>query len=208
MTATGKTFFFTIGFDATSIMRLVGERGLASHDEIVVLTTSQPHPRSENAVKSVKELVERLNPRAQLRVLRLDEDNVEENISLLASEIARRHGNYKIVDVTGGPKVLSIALYIAALIAGADEILLTSEVTGERVQLPYIPLGRLATPRQLSVLRVLPATLQEVASRLQVSKPAASRILRRMAEKGLVKLQGREYHPTRLAAILLETSKH
>jgi CRP-like cAMP-binding protein len=101
-----------------------------------------------------------------------------------------------IADVSGGAKGLSLSLFIAASVSGADEIYLASEITGERVQLPRIPEPQKLTRRQLQALAILPSTLRETAERLGISKPAASRLLKRMRANGIVSLEKDKYYPT------------
>lgn len=203
-----KAYFCSLGFDTTSIVRLIGEKGLGVGDSVTIVTTTQSHPRAEAAIKAIKEFTENINPRSALSVIRLNETKIQESILQLTARIMeeRQRGSKIIVDVSGGPKTLSIALYLAAALIGVEEIYLTSEVTGERVQLPPLPANSVLTRKQALILGLLPATLQELSDRLSLSKPAVSRILARMREKGLVEYREKKFQATELGRLLLHAS--
>jgi len=146
----------------------------------------------------------KINPRANLIREKLSDTNVLESAIQLSKKILqyKQQGYMVIVDISGGAKGLSLSLYIAASVSGADEIYLASEVTGERVQLPRIPEPQKLTWRQLQVLAILPATLRETAERLGVSKPVASRLLKRMRANGIVILENDKNYPTAWGSLL------
>jgi CRISPR locus-related DNA-binding protein len=185
-------------------IKLLGEKGLGPRDVIVVVTPPQDHLRTDSALKSIREFIEKINPRANLIREKLSDTNVLESAIQLSKKILqyRQQGYMVIVDISGGAKGLSLSLFIAASVSGADEIYLASEVTGERVQLPRIPEPQKLTRRQLQVLAILPATLRETAERLGVSKTAASRLLNRMRANGIVILEKDKYYPTAWGSLL------
>jgi len=199
-----KVYISTLGFDSTQVIKLLGEKGLGPRDIIIVVTPPQDHPRTDSALKSIREFIEKINPRANLIREKLSDTNVLESAIQLSKKILqyKQQGYMVIVDISGGAKGLSLSLFIAASVSGADEIYLASEVTGERVQLPRIPEPQKLTRRQLQVLAILPATLRETAERLGVSKPAASRLLKRMRANGIVILEKDKYYPTAWGSLL------
>jgi CRISPR locus-related DNA-binding protein len=204
-----KAYICTLGFDSTQVIKLLGEKGLGPSDVVIVVTPPQDHPRTESALKSIREFIERINPRADLVREKLKDTDVLESAIRLSKKILqyRREGYTVIADISGGAKGLSLSLFIAASAAGADEIYLASEVTGERVQLPRIPQPQKLTQRQLQVLAILPAALREIAGRLGVSKPAASRLLKRMRANGVVFLEKDNYYPTAWGSLLKEINE-
>jgi len=185
-------------------IKRLGEKNLGPRDVIIVVTSPQDHPRTDSALKSIREFIEKINPRANLIREKLSDTNVLESAIQLSKKILqyKQQGYIVIVDISGGAKGLSLSLFIAASVSGADEIYLASEVTGERVQLPRIPEPQKLTRRQLQVLAILPATLRETAERLGVSKPAASRLLKRMRANGIVILEKDKYYPTAWGSLL------
>jgi CRISPR locus-related DNA-binding protein len=187
-------------------IKLLGEKGLGPRDVIVVVTSPQDHPRTDSALKSIHEFIEKINPRANLTREKLNDTNLLESAIQLSKKILqyRQQGYMVIADISGGAKGLSLSLFIAASVSGADEIYLASEITGERVQLPRIPEPQKLTRRQLQALAILPATLRETAERLGISKPAASRLLKRMRANGIVSLEKDKYYPTAWGSLLKE----
>ena len=186
-------------------IKLLGETGLGPRDVIVVVTSPQDHPRTDSALKSIHEFIEKINPRANLTREKLNDTNLLESAIQLSKKILqyRQQGYMVIADISGGAKGLSLSLFIAASVSGADEIYLASE-TRERIQLPRIPEPQKLTRRQLQALAILPATLRETAERLGISKPAASRLLKRMRANGIVSLEKDKYYPTAWGSLLKE----
>ncbi|MEM2409763.1 MAG: hypothetical protein QXF87_04555, partial [Thermofilaceae archaeon] len=80
----GRTFIASLGFDQSTIVRLIGERGLSDGDSLWIITSSIPHPRAESALQSIREFVSKINPKVKVEVLRLDEKNLIENVAALA----------------------------------------------------------------------------------------------------------------------------
>ncbi len=202
---TGKVFIASLGFDATHVLRLIVEKGLDSGDTVCLVTASRQHPRAESAVKSVSDFVERTNPRVRVEVMRLDEAEIEKNIALLARRILDgMKGGEVFVDVSGGPRGLALALYAASILAGAGDVSLTLETTGERVKVPVLPNPFAGvTERQLQALKSLPLTVTALASKMGITRAAASRLLRRLKERGLVVERSGRYEVSRAGRLLL-----
>ncbi|MEM4455073.1 MAG: CRISPR-associated CARF protein Csa3 [Thermofilaceae archaeon] len=201
-----KVFLATLGFDATVVISSIVQKGLSPRDEIYLITASAQHPRAESAAKSVQDFVEKINPKVKVRVLHLDERNPEESISELVKLILEASRSAEVVvDVSGGPKSLSLALFAAASLAGVQEVGLTVETTGEKIRFPALPtpLPRL-TEKQLQALKLLPLPVKELASRMGVTTAAASRLLRRMSERGVVAASQEGYAATLLGRLLLK----
>lgn len=188
------------------MLRLIVEKGLSSGDTVCLVTSSSQHPRAENAVKSIIDFVEKTNPKVEVEVLRLDEAEVEKNIALLARHVTEglRRGSV-FVDISGGPKGLVLALYMACVVAGAGDVSLTLETTGERIKVPVLPNPFAGiTERQLQMLRSLPSTVTTLSTRMGVSKAAASKLLRRLKERGLVVERSGRYEVSPAGKLLLD----
>lgn len=181
----GKAFIATLGFESSAILRLVGEKGVSSGDVIYLVTSKIPHPRVENAIKSVKDFIDKVSPKAFVKTLRLDENRLEENIVTLAKLL--KTVEEPIVDVTGGPKGLSLALYLAAGFANVGKVYITTETTGERLEIPTIQLPTYTlTSKQLEILKQLPNKLTKIAENTKTSKSTISKQLKQLMSKGLV----------------------
>lgn len=67
-----KTFIASLGFDQSSLIRLVGEMELGINDMIYLVTSAVSHPKTENAIKSIVDFVRAVNPGIGIEVLRLN----------------------------------------------------------------------------------------------------------------------------------------
>ncbi|MFZ8854846.1 MAG: MarR family transcriptional regulator, partial [Thermofilaceae archaeon] len=95
-------------------------------------------------------------------------------------------------------------LYVASVIAGAGDVSLTLETTGERVRVPVLPNPFAGvTEKQLQVLRNLPSTVTALSSKMGVSKAAVSRLLQRLREKGLAVERAGRYEVSPAGRLLL-----
>ncbi|MEM0233597.1 MAG: CRISPR-associated CARF protein Csa3 [Candidatus Nezhaarchaeales archaeon] len=197
-----KTFIATLGFDQSSIVRLIGERGLSEGDNIFLITSTTPHSRTENALQSIREFVGRINPSIRVEVRRLDEKALMDNVVVLARLIAGVEN--PVIDVSGGPKMLSLSLFLAACFSGVSTVYMTAETTGERVAVPTLSIpSHILSNRQLEVLNLLPARVSELSRGLRVSKSTISRVLNSLIRKGLVyKRSDKFFEPTLSGSVL------
>ncbi len=203
----GRAFIATLGFEPSAILRLVGEKGISSGDVVYLVTSKIPHPRVENAVKSVKDFIDKVSPKAFVEVLRLDESNLEENVVVLANLL--KTVEEPIVDITGGPKGLSLALYLAAGFANVGKVYMTVETTGERIEIPTIqPPTHTLTQKQVEILKQLPNRLTKIAKNTKTSKSTISKQLKQLINKGLVYKENKTFYPTLQGKITLKLIEH
>ena len=196
-----KTFIATLGFDQSSIVRLIGERGLSDGDKVVLVTSAVPHPRTENALQSIREFVSRINPSVEVEVLRLDEKALVSNVVILARVIESVEN--PVVDASGGPKMIAFSLFLAACFSGVSVVYMTTETTGERIVVPTLTIPKHSlSGRQIEILGLLPARVSELSRKLGLSKSTISRTLSFLMKKGLVYKHGRVFESTLTGAIL------
>lgn len=199
-----KTFIATLGFDQSSLIRLIGEKGLSSRDVIYLVTSVVTHPRTESAIRSIVEFVNTVNPKVEVKVVRLKETDLEVNVVRLFKLI--KGCEEPVIDITGGPKGLSFSLFLAACFAGVNKVYMTTETLGERVEVPTLamPIYTL-TARQRDALSLLPCRVTELSRKLKISKSTASRLLRNLVKKGLAYRSGdKVFEPTLTGRILLK----
>lgn len=197
-----KTFVVTLGFDQSSIVRLIGERGLSRGDNILIITSSVPHPRTESALQSIREFVSKINPNTEIEVLRLNERAFVDNVVTLTKLI--KNIENPIIDVSGGPKIIALSLFLAACFSGVSVVYMIAETTGERLEIPTLAVPEHSlSDRQLEVLSLLPARVSELAKKLRLSKSTISRVLKSLMLRGLIyKRSDRVFEPTLTGAIL------
>jgi CRISPR locus-related DNA-binding protein len=200
-----KTFIATLGFDQSSLVRLIGEKGLSPSDAIYLITSVVTHPRTENAIRSIVEFVNTVNPKVEVKVVRLKETDLEVNVVRLFKLI--KGCEEPVIDITGGPKGLSFSLFLAACFAGVSKVYMTTETLGERVEVPTLAMPTYTlTARQRDVLSLLPCRVTELSRKLKISKSTASRLLRNLVKKGLAYRSGggKVFEPTLTGRILLK----
>ncbi|MEM0085961.1 MAG: CRISPR-associated CARF protein Csa3 [Zestosphaera sp.] len=197
-----KTFIATLGFDQSSIVRLIGEKGLSRDDSVFLIVSSVLHPRTENALQSIKEFISRINPGVRVEVLRLDEKDLVNNIISLSRFIEGVEN--PVIDVSGGPKLLAFSLFMASCFSGVDVVYMTTETTGERIEVPTLSIPKHSlSKRQIDVLNLLPARVSELARELRLSKSTVSRLLNSLIQKGLVyKRSDKVFEPTLTGGVL------
>lgn len=180
-----KTFIASLGFDQSSLIRLIGEKGLSINDKIYLVTSAVSHPKTENAIKSIVDFVRAVNPGIGIEVLRLNEADLENNVAKLSIIIS--NSDEPIIDITGGPKGISLSLFLAACFSGVRKVYMTTETLGERVEMPTLAMpASVLTDRQREALEALPCRVTELSRKLGVSKSTASRLLKNLMKKGLV----------------------
>lgn len=203
-----KTFIASLGFDQSSLVKLIGEKGLSGGDSIYLITSVATHPRTENAIKSILDFVRTINPNVSVEVIRLRESDLEENVVFLSNLIV--NSSNPIIDITGGPKGISLSLFIAACFAGINKVYMTTETLGERVEIPTLVMPiTILTDRQREALEALPCRVTELSRKLRISKSTASRLLRNLLRKGLVYRDEAKkvFEPTLTGRILLRMTK-
>ncbi len=202
-----KTFIATLGFDQSSIVRLIGEKGLSRGDSVFLVTSVTPHPKTENAIQSIREFVSKINSSVRVEVLRLDEKALTDNVIILARLI--RNAVNPIIDVSGGPKGLTLSMFLAACFSGISKVYMTTETTGERVEVPTILFpSHAVSERQRRVLSMLPARVSELSRELGLSKSTVSRVLNLLVKKGLAcKRPDRVFELTLTGKVVLELNE-
>ncbi len=196
-----RTFVCTIGFDSRVVMRLVARYGLKPDDRIVLIRSVKPHEKSDEAVKEVREFVDKSAKGVEVTEIRVDEREFIDNVVSFAKLI--RDSENPVVDVSGGPRALVLALYVAASVTGIKNVDVLLEPSGKVTQIPSLGLDfSNLTERQKEVLKHLPSKTGRLARKLNVDKSAASRHLNTLSRKGLVRREGSLYGLTSLGMLV------
>ena len=181
-------FILTFGFDSSILARLIGKYGLRDEDIFILVKSKVPHIKADIAVSDAKNLISKLNNNVKVETLNLDERELENNVLTLVKVISRYKDMRIIIDISGGPRLLGMSLYIAAGIMKIKNVLIRLETTSEDAYIGTLslqPCVRL-TPRQIQILKLLPAKPSQVAKALKISRSTALRHLQKLERKGLV----------------------
>jgi CRISPR locus-related DNA-binding protein len=198
----GKTIVITLGFDPSTVLKIIGEHGLSDNSRVILITSKTSHPKAKNAIKEIQNFIEKINNNVKVNIIKIEEDKFEENIIRLKKFLSKF--TETIVDISGGPRILALTLYITSGIIGIPFVYMTLETTGERIKLPTISLPKsLLTEKQKEILLLLPEKPIKIARKIKLSKSTISRHLKILTNKGLTTKHGNQYYPTITAKILL-----
>ncbi len=200
-------FFITLGFDSSVVGKLAGRHNMSEVTEIYLIRSSAKHPKAEAAVEESVRLIRKLNPSVRVEVVELDEKDFEGNIARLTDLIyGEGRDDGVVIDISGGPRALGLALYVAASVVGVEEVQMRLETTGEEVALRTLPLPSTSciTDRLAVIASYLPTKPSRLARALGISRSTASRELQSLVKKGLaVKSGNRTYLPTPITKALV-----
>ena len=205
-----RTFILTLGFDSSIVLRAISRHGIGEGDRIVLVTSRTPHPKAESAINEVKSFANRISSGIAVDVVSVEEHDFSGSVkticNIMSSGVNRRE-NQLIVDTSGGPRIIGLAVYVAAGLCGLHSVWITTETRSKSLSLPVLVDSLdtvLPSRRQLELLRVLPARPSVIARRLGVSRSAVSKMLRSMEGRGLIVRDGRVVRPSVKAEFLLE----
>jgi len=201
-----KTIVATLGFDPSVILKIIGEHGLSDNSKIILITPKTMHPKAKNAIKEIQNFIEKISSNIKIKILKIEEDKFEDNVIKLKNLLSKL--TEPIIDISGGPRILALTLYIAAGIVEIPLVYLTLETTSNRLKLPTISIPKSTlTERQKQILSLLPEKPIEIAKKLKLSKSAVSRHLKTLTNKGLTIKYNNQYYPTLTAKALLTELK-
>ncbi|MDF2954496.1 CRISPR-associated CARF protein Csa3 [Candidatus Alkanophaga liquidiphilum] len=174
-----------IGFHAAHIYKPLVEFG-ASKVVLVYSTKEEVEGRVADALAEARRLFSGLG--LPYEELKLEAYEFEQNVELLRKVIRRER--QVIVNLTGGRKITSFALLYAALLEPehVKAIVYVSE-DDEIIRLPKFLPSVSITPSERKVLNVLGKgkCVSEIAEKLDISLPAAIKLVGSLERKGLVR---------------------
>jgi CRISPR-associated protein Csa3 len=208
----------SFGFDERFVVRAVIRHGIGSGDRIVLVTGSR-HERTVKAFEYVRGLAESVGAEAELVEMGDVTYSFPGLVARLRSLLEGLAGAYERVTVllSGGMRVLVLALYTAALLSGRGvkgrlRVEVDTEDVGRLVEIPGEALSLLGPPELGAKMELLRAvverpglTVEELASMLSKNPSTIRRQVAALDELSLVRLHGRpaRVEPTGAAIMLL-----
>ena len=196
-----RTYLSPLGFDTSHVLSLIVRCGIERGDRICLIRPEfGEDARADRAIETVREMSQKISGDISVDVLRIDNRNVEAMILALLDEIHtstppfRPDGNL-IVNLSGGPREILVALTTAALILAPriHQCAIFSDVERETAiyKLPRLPFS--IDERALQILTDIashnPTSISEIAGRVQVSESTASRVCAKLASEDLVHIR-------------------
>jgi len=193
-----KTLIAVLGFEESIIIGAVLRHKLDPGDRLVILTSrDKEDERAISAKTQLKSFVQQVGmgkPWLELSIIPLSEHDVEETIleilSLLNKEV--KENREIIVEVSGGLRVLGLALTLAALFISekVKGIYLVTEHTKKLIKIPEIRIKpHLSTTLQeimLTIFSLKEASLEKISSVLDKDLSTVSRQTMKLEQLGLI----------------------
>ncbi|MEB3756923.1 MAG: CRISPR-associated CARF protein Csa3 [Desulfurococcales archaeon] len=205
----GKAFIITLGFDSSVVLRTISKHGINSEDQIILVTSRTPHPKAENAVNETVEFIGKIEKNITVETLRVEEHDFAKTVRTIYNKIRTlmKRNHEVIIDISGGPRIIGLATYVAAGLSSIHEVNITTETQSRNITLPVIvdPVDiQKPTLRQLELLKTLPARPSDIARKMNITRSAVSKMLKTLAKKGLVERKGKTITPSKKGEFILK----
>ena len=183
-----KTYISLSGFDSSQIVSLIVKYGIEGGDCIVLIRPEEEKdPRGEQTVQAIRDLSRQIDSSIDLKIYRVNHRDFEGMVDSLKHLIENAKGDI-IVNLSGGPREIFLALTIAAL-ACSSKISKATNYSDIDRRLNDFVLPNLATELEEKQKKILldvsnnqPTNIGDIAKRLSVSESTISRQVGRLAD--------------------------
>ena len=192
----------SVGFDERFIVRLIvsSKLGVLSEDVLLLVMPLGDDVRSLNVVRAVEKFIGSYGLKVKLHVLRVDVADFWGSAGKVRGKVEEIFGKHVpeklIVLLSGGMRALILETLTGCVATGLKgEIIVYREDLKGYVNFPLETFKIEKPPlEELNVLAMVRdglVNLRSIASALGVSKTSAFRIIKRLEEKGLVRVEYR-----------------
>ncbi|WP_292410771.1 MULTISPECIES: CRISPR-associated CARF protein Csa3 [unclassified Methanoculleus] len=196
-----KMYVSPLGFDTSHVLALIVKYRIEAEDGITLLMSNKVDERSESAFRSLTEMIRAIDSRITVKKIQLDHSDfpsmVLACIEAINGPLHDRPGASIIVNLSGGPREILVALTIAS-VGSAPKIARVTSYSDVSRQHSEIDLPYLVPPlqdRELEVLQDImhfgPTSIAGISSRLQISESSISRYCARLLSNRLIDLTER-----------------
>jgi CRISPR-associated protein Csa3 len=183
-----KTYISLSGFDSSQIVSLIVKYGIQGGDCIVLIRPiEEKDPRGEQTVQAIRDLSRQIDSSIDLKIYRVDHQDFEGMVYSLRHLIENAKGDI-IVNLSGGPREIFLALTIAAL-ACSSKISKATNYSDIDRRLNDFVLPNIAAELEekqkfilLDVENNQPTNIGDIAKRLSVSESTISRQVGRLVD--------------------------
>ena len=185
-----RTYISLSGFDTSQILSLIVKYGIRADDKIILIRPEdETDTRGETTIHAVQDLSQQIDSSIKVEIHRVDHRDFEEMVLSLTNLIKNAEGEI-IANISGGPREIFLAFAISCL-AQSQRLYKTTNYSDIDRSMCEINLPRLVKGLDEKSKRVLkdvlinePATITEIAQRLEVSESTISRQVAKMADLG------------------------
>jgi CRISPR locus-related DNA-binding protein len=208
-----KTLVAVLGFEESIIISAALRHKLEPGDRLVILTPrDQEDNRAEAAKRRLQGFVQQVGvgkPWLELSMIPVSEHDLERTILELISFLYKEasEGYEIIIEISGGLRVLCLALILASIIANnrLKGIYTVTEHTRKLVKLPKLKVRPHLSPAlqelMITILELKEPSLEQLAISLGKDLSTISRQVTKLGELGLLTREG--LRPTRVKPTLL-----
>ncbi|MEJ5292437.1 MAG: CRISPR-associated CARF protein Csa3 [Candidatus Methanosuratincola sp.] len=182
----------TLGFDEKFAIRAIIRNGLVEGDEIYALLPEGGDPRADKAFDNLKEMINKAFDRVKIERVHVPIGNFALAVNQLRLFLRGLGVGDKILNLSGGQRILIVALLIAASNLDLDvdvEIETEDSRAVHRFPLSIMKVQKL-DPLDVSILKSLSKkkfTIGELSTAMGVSRPTVWRRLEKLTSLDLVK---------------------
>jgi CRISPR locus-related DNA-binding protein len=182
----------TLGFDEKFALRSVLRNSLSPKDEIYLILPRGNEPRVAKAINNLREIVERGFSDVKVQTFEIPLESFSGAVSRVRNLMKNFHDQRIVINLSGGQRVV-LLIVLAAILSLDIEAKIEIETEDSGLLFEF-PIGMLKPTRldelDGKILKIIAdvsaVTMNELASRLMISKTSAWRRLERLKTSGLL----------------------
>lgn len=192
----------SVGFDERFIVRLIvsSKLGVSSEDVLLLVMPSSDDVRGLNVVRAVEKFISNYGLKINLHVLKINVGSFWEASGAVRKNIEKIFSKYVpeklVILLSGGMRALILETLTGCIAAGlkGDIVVYREDLKGyiefplETLKIEKPPVEEL---RILKMIKEGKVNLKSIAKVLSVSKTSAFRMVKRLEERGLVRIEHR-----------------
>lgn len=184
-----RSYISLSGFDTSQILSLIVKYGIEGNDKIILIRPKhETDDRGETTIQAVRDLSRQIDSNIKVEIHRVDHHDFEDMVISFIDLIKNTPGEI-ITNISGGPREIFLAFTIACL-SQSDKINRTTNYSDIDLVMKEITLPNIIHITDEKLKEILsdinenqPATITEIANRLNISESTASRQIKKLFER-------------------------
>jgi CRISPR-associated protein Csa3 len=184
---------FTLGFDEAFAIRALLRRGINDGDKIIIVIPDKEDSRTNSAIQTIKEVINKTNKRVKIEEIRLQVENFNTSTETIRKILTSHEGEQIYANLSGGMRALVLETLVGIIKSNVKcEIEVDLEdrtnfikFTTTDIRTPEIE------PEEYNILSSFDTiiTLSELSKVLNKPKSTLWRKIKKLEEKGLIKIE-------------------
>jgi CRISPR-associated protein Csa3 len=184
-----RSYISLSGFDTSQILSLIVKYGIESNDKIILIRPEHENDeRGGTIIQAVRDLSRQIDSNIEVEIHRVDHHNFEDMVISFIDLIKNTQGDI-ITNISGGPREIFLAFTIAC-ISQSDKIDRTTNYSDIDRVMKEITLPNISYVLDEKLKEIIsdinknqPATITEIADRLNLSESTVSRQIRKLSDR-------------------------